>query len=385
MSTYFCILTAIGEAKLANATALGQTLEFSQMALGDGGGSMPIPSQSREALVNEVRRAPLNAVAIDEDNPNWIVCEQIVPAEVGGWTIRELGIIDADGDLVAVGNFPETYKPILAEGSGRTQTVRMVLQVSNSASVTLKIDPSVVLATREYVDDAKEAAEDHADSGDASTLAEAKSYANEGDAWTLSAAQSHADNGDSSTLAAAEQKDLEHVQDDNPHPQYNANLVGAVQSFASSSAPSGWLKANGAEVNRTSYAALFEIIGTTFGAGDGATTFNLPDLRGEFIRGWDDGRGVDSGREFASFQESDNKAHGHGMDSAGNHRHTFWGTHTSQSPIVWSDGRFGLIDTGGGPARNGMNYSGDHAHNIHSSGGSEARPRSIALLFCIKY
>ncbi len=152
MSTYFCILTSLGAAKMANATALGEVVEFSQMALGDGGGSLPTPDQSQPGLVNEVRRAALNSVEIDPDNPTWIVCEQVIPADVGGWTIRETGIYDTDGDLIAVGNFPETYKPVLEEGSGRTQTIRMVIQVSNAATVTLKIDPSVVLATREYVD-----------------------------------------------------------------------------------------------------------------------------------------------------------------------------------------------------------------------------------------
>lgn len=152
MSTYFCILTSLGAAKMANATALGEVVEFSQMALGDGGGSLPTPDQSQISLVNEVRRAALNSVEIDPDNPTWIVCEQVIPAETGGWTIRETGIYDTDGDLIAVGNFPETYKPVLEEGSGRTQTIRMVIQVSNAATVTLKIDPSVVLATREYVD-----------------------------------------------------------------------------------------------------------------------------------------------------------------------------------------------------------------------------------------
>ncbi|WP_417536835.1 phage tail protein [Methylophaga sp.] len=152
MSTYFCILTNVGAAKLANATALGQTLSLSKMALGDGGGSLPTPDQAQTSLVNEVRRELLNSVTIDDDNPNWIVCEQVIPADEGGWTIRETGLYDEDGDLVAVGNFPETYKPVLEEGSGRTQTIRMVIQVSNAATVTLKIDPAVVLATREYVD-----------------------------------------------------------------------------------------------------------------------------------------------------------------------------------------------------------------------------------------
>lgn len=176
MSTYFCILTSLGAAKMANATALGEVVEFSQMALGDGGGSLPTPDQSQTSLVNEVRRAALNSVEIDPDNPTWIVCEQVIPAETGGWTIRETGIYDTDGDLIAVGNFPETYKPVLEEGSGRTQTIRMVIQVSNAATVTLKIDPSVVLATREYVD---KSSDEH--------LEEAKSYSE--DAGNLKSGQ----------------------------------------------------------------------------------------------------------------------------------------------------------------------------------------------------
>lgn len=178
MSTYFCILTSLGAAKMANATALGEVVEFSQMALGDGGGSLPTPDQSQASLVNEVRRAALNSVEIDPDNPTWIVCEQVIPADVGGWTVRETGIYDTDGDLIAVGNFPETYKPVLEEGSGRTQTIRMVIQVSNAATVTLKIDPSVVLATREYADlkDAAhaEAEDPHPQYRDASFLKEGK-------------------------------------------------------------------------------------------------------------------------------------------------------------------------------------------------------------------
>ncbi|MBY7830886.1 phage tail protein [Vibrio fluvialis] len=153
MSKFFTLLTTVGEAKLANATALGQTVKFEKMAIGDGNGELPVPDQKQTALVNEVRREPLNAVETDPDNPNWIVCEQVIPENVGGWTIREVGIYDVDGDLIAVGNFPETYKPILEEGSGRTQTVRIVLQVSSTATVEIKIDPSVVLATRKYVDE----------------------------------------------------------------------------------------------------------------------------------------------------------------------------------------------------------------------------------------
>ena len=176
MSKYFTILTSVGEAKLANATALGETVKFTELALGDGNGSLPTPTQSQTSLVNEVRRKALNSVSVDDDNPNWVTCEQVIPADVGGWTIREVGIYDADGDLIAVGNFPETYKPVLEEGSGRTQTIRVVLQISSTSTVELKIDPSVVLATREYVDKQDDKRELKAN---AATNAEVDAYSTE--------------------------------------------------------------------------------------------------------------------------------------------------------------------------------------------------------------
>ncbi|MDN0081615.1 phage tail protein [Crenobacter sp. SG2305] len=147
--TYYAILTAIGEAKLANATALGTTLKLTAMAVGDGGGSTPQPDRDQKKLVNEKRRAPLNSLYVDPLNPSQIVAEQIIPEDVGGWWIREGGLYDPDGNLCAVANFPDTYKPLLASGSGRVQTIRIVLVVSNTAAVMLKIDPSVVLATRD--------------------------------------------------------------------------------------------------------------------------------------------------------------------------------------------------------------------------------------------
>ncbi|MEI8631420.1 phage tail protein [Vibrio sp. PP-XX7] len=168
MSKFFTILTRIGEAKLASAMASGSAVQLEKLAVGDGGGTLPTPSQTQTALVNEVRRELLNSVEADSQNPDWIICEQIIPENVGGWTIREVGLYDADGDLIAVGNFPETYKPVLEEGTGRTQTIRVILQISASASVEFKIDPSVVLATRAYVDtqDAELERKDNAASDD---------------------------------------------------------------------------------------------------------------------------------------------------------------------------------------------------------------------------
>jgi len=142
-------------------------------------------------------------------------------------------------------------------------------------------------------------------------------------------------------------------------------ITGSILFFARNTAPTGWLKANGAAVSRTSYAALFAAIGTTFGVGNGSTTFNLPDLRGEFLRGWDDGRGIDSGRGFGSAQAGEIQAHTHEKAAAyGNPAATF------SDSSVWS--RVGTADQ-------------TSSIRTGSTGGTETRPRNIALLACIKF
>lgn len=151
---YFALLTNIGAAKLANATALGAQVEITQMAVGDGNGALPTPNPAQTALTHELRRAQLNMLTIDPVNTNQIIAEQVIPEDVGGWWIREIGLFDKDGDMIAVANCAETYKPQLQEGSGRVQVIRVILIVSSTEAVTLKIDPSVVLATRKYVDNA---------------------------------------------------------------------------------------------------------------------------------------------------------------------------------------------------------------------------------------
>ncbi|UBX30088.1 MULTISPECIES: phage tail-collar fiber domain-containing protein [Arsenophonus] len=149
---YFCLLTRQGEHRVAEATALGTKIAITQMAVGDGGGSLPTPDTQQTQLINERRRAAINQLWVDKNNPNQVIAEQIIPENEGGWWIREVGLFDKENVLIAVGNCPETYKPQLAEGSGRTQTIRAVFIVSHTEAVTLKIDPSVVLATRQYVD-----------------------------------------------------------------------------------------------------------------------------------------------------------------------------------------------------------------------------------------
>lgn len=346
--TYFAILTAVGEAKDANAKALGTPFVISEMAVGDGNGEIPVPDRMRTTLVNQVRRAQLNQLSIDPLNANQVIAEQVIPENEGGWWIREIGLFDDDGDLIAIANCPPTYKPVLAEGSGRTQVIRIVLIMSSANTVQLKIDPSVVLATRKYADDAINA--------------------------SMNA----------------------HLADVDPHPQYmtaaeteaavqQAAPAGQVGLFARRTAPEGWLKANGATgISRATYAnldaaiycgdannatALFGYRYTNTANPSGSRSINgqyimIPDLRGEFMRVWDDGRGVDVGRQFGSAQTDENKSHAH---LAG--RNVLY-VGTGPLDFTATGSEFDLA-TG--------NITTDPA------GGVESRPRNVALLACIKY
>ncbi|MBJ9164823.1 phage tail protein [Citrobacter farmeri] len=284
---YFALLTNVGAAKLAKATALGTEVEITQMAVGDGNGALPTPNPAQTALTHEQRRAQLNMLTIDPVNTNQIIAEQVIPEEVGGWWIREIGLFDKDGDMIAVANCAETYKPQLQEGSGRVQVIRVILIVSSTEAVTLKIDPSVVLATRKYVDDA---------------VIEVKAYAD-------------------GLLT-------EHVEAEDPHKQYplianalkemaDAGLVDKVLEnlgLGAGAPPIGipffwplaampntvmdewsdmvFLKPNGASFSAVEYPKLAKVW----------TGLVIPDMRGEFLRIWDDGRGVDSGRALLSAQ-----------------------------------------------------------------------------------
>lgn len=151
---FFTILTATGRNKLAAATATGTALTLTQMAVGDGdNGAYYSPTEAQTALKHEVWRGAINHLAVDANNPNWIVAELVIPDNVGGFYIREVGLFDSTGAMIAVGKFPESYKPTLAAGSNKQLYVRMILEVANTSAVTLLVDPSVVLATRQYCDD----------------------------------------------------------------------------------------------------------------------------------------------------------------------------------------------------------------------------------------
>ncbi|EHO7701862.1 tail fiber protein [Salmonella enterica] len=155
MSTKFkTVITTAGAAKLAAATMPGgKKINLNVMAVGDGGGKLPVPDAGQTQLVNEVWRHTLNKISQDNRYSNYIVAELVIPPEVGGFWMRELGLYDDEGTLIAVANMAESYKPELAEGSGRAQTCRMVIIVSSVESVELFIDSTMVMATQDYVDD----------------------------------------------------------------------------------------------------------------------------------------------------------------------------------------------------------------------------------------
>ncbi|MGB8665063.1 MAG: phage tail protein [Serratia inhibens] len=149
---YRALLTEQGKALLANAAATGQKLEITQMAVGDGGGTATIPSESQTKLVGEKRRAALNSLQVNTNSNNQVIAEQVIPEDVGGWWIRELGLYDKNGVLVAIANTPDTYKPLLNEGAGRTQVVRMVLLVKGDAGAMIVADKTAVLVSRDTLD-----------------------------------------------------------------------------------------------------------------------------------------------------------------------------------------------------------------------------------------
>ena len=163
VTKYHAIMTNRGAEKLAAAALTGETVGFSYMAVGDGGGAATVPDESQTGLVNEVYRAPLNRLDIADSGENIIRAQMIIMPQTGGFWLREAALYDEDGDCLAVASLPESYKPLLAEGSGRLQSVNLYIAVSSTSDVELKADPSVIIATVEEVNRAKAAAKDYTD------------------------------------------------------------------------------------------------------------------------------------------------------------------------------------------------------------------------------
>ncbi|HDS8252315.1 phage tail protein [Escherichia coli] len=349
---YYAILTNQGAARLANATMLGSKLNLTQMAVGDANGVLPTPDPAQTKLINQKRIAPLNLLSVDPNNQSQIIAEQIIPENEGGFWIREIGLYDDEGVLIAVANCPETYKPQLQEGSGRTQTIRMILVVTNTEAITLKIDPSVVLATRKYVDDkvlelklyVDDQMRNHIAAQDPHTQYAQKhnpTFTGEPKAPTPAAGNNTTRIATTAFVQAAITALINGAPDTldtlkeiaaaiNNDPKFSTTInnalagkqpldntlthlsgkdvaglltylglgegsalpVGVPVPWPSATPPTGWLKCNGAAFSAEEYPVLAKAYPTN----------KLPDLRGEFIRGWDDSRGIDTGRSLLSGQ-----------------------------------------------------------------------------------
>ncbi len=457
---YYAILTNQGAARLANATMLGSKLNLTQMAVGDANGVLPTPDPAQTKLINQKRIAPLNLLSVDPNNQSQIIAEQIIPENEGGFWIREIGLYDDEGVLIAVANCPETYKPQLQEGSGRTQTIRMILVVTNTEAITLKIDPAVVLATRKYVDDKISEHEQSRRHPDASLTAKGftqLSSATNSTSETLAATPkavkaaydlangkytaqdattarkglvqlSSATNSTSETLAATPKAVKAAYDQANGRQPANAILtalaglataadklpyftgvdraaltaltsvgrailskpstqgvldylglgegsalpVGVPVPWPSATPPTGWLKCNGAAFDKVKYPHL----ATAYPSG------KLPDLRGEFIRGWDDRRGIDAGRALLSIQTGMLEKHRHivvandGYDSKEE-----WELATIFRRAYTQGRGLDAADAGGTLIPSPTLHT---RGSIGNTGGSETRPRNIAFNYIVR-
>lgn len=367
---YFAILTNQGAAKLANATALGTQIHITQMAIGDGNGSLPTPDPAQTQLVNQKRIGAVNTLTVDAEDANQIIAEQVIPENEGGYWIRELGLFDDEGVLIAVANCPETYKPLLGEGSGRTQTIRMALIVSSTSAITLKIDPSVVLATRKYVDDKVIEVKAYSDALLSQHIAASNPHTQyapiasptlTGTPKAPTAAQTANDTQLATTAFVKAAISALNLGDGSALP------VGVPIPWSSATPPAGWLKCNGAAFTAAQYPKLAVAY----------PNLVLPDLRGEFIRGWDDGRGVDASRTLLSAQS----------DAIRN----ITGSIPTVAPYGYEQdakgalyGSGGFTHGGGSVAQQASGYGVAFSASLSVPTAAENRPRNIAFNYIVR-
>ncbi|EHK1973731.1 phage tail protein [Salmonella enterica subsp. enterica serovar Agona] len=437
---YYAILTNQGAARLANATMLGSKLNLTQMAVGDANGVLPTPDPAQIKLINQKRIAPLNLLSVDPNNQSQIIAEQIIPENEGGFWIREIGLYDDEGVLIAVANCPETYKPQLQEGSGRTQTIRMILVVTNTEAITLKIDPSVVLATRKYVDDevlelrlyVDDQMSKHIAAQDPHTQYAQKhnpTFTGEPKAPTPAAGNNTTRIATTAFVQAAITALINGAPDTldtlkeiaaaiNNDPKFSTTInnalagkqpldntlthlsgkdvagllaylglgegsalpVGVPVPWPLATPPTGWLKCNGAPFIASQYPKLALAYPSLL----------LPDLRGEFIRGWDDGRGVDPGRSIGSSQGWSPGSHVHGLE--------IWtsasGSIPTSTTVPSQNGRElgpaatagdgGVIRSLGGSGGTNNNSATSVTTQSPTFGNQEGYPRNVAFNYIVR-
>ncbi|NVZ49451.1 phage tail protein [Pseudomonas sp. B6002] len=326
MADYYTLLTNAGIAYETACKAAGVPIKLAQISVGDGNGAVYNPDANAKALKREVWRGPLNALFQDEKNANWLMAEVTIPSDVGGWYVREAGLWTDTGILYAIVKYPESYKPVLAtSGSGKEFYIRSIFETSNASIVTLLIDDTVVKATRAWVMD----------------------YLKQG---TYSKAEIEALIAQSSALP-----------------------VGSMVAFPVDKVPVGFLEIDGSVKSAAAYPDLAKFLGTAFNKGDeGVGNFRLPESRGEFLRGWDHGRGVDLGRGIGSWRADSFQGHGHELRGRAGVI-----SETSNGPFVSNKvGDTVLGPTVVTPINDGVNGDPRIA--------SETRPRSIAVMYCIK-
>lgn len=455
--------TKLGLQLLAQAEATGSQIRLTHFAVGDGGGYPIIPNADMTGLVRERFRATVNRVYQDPENENKFTAEIIIPVSVGGFVMREIGVFDSNGNLVIIGNIPDTQKPVASDGSFTDTVYRIPFMVSNAETVQLNIDPNVVIATHSWILNTltpaylfpggttgqvlkKSSNEDGetvwADPADANVFVdcveeEQQLAANQtivtfshvtttglaiyidgerisnktgANGWQATSATDillgksypagsvilgvQNDPLGSAPYPLSQNKNLDDLPDKSlarenlkvfskDETKQNGLPAGTVVHVCRNTAPAGFLKANGAAVSRATYSDLFAVIGILFGSGDGVSTFNLPDLRGEFIRCWDDAWSVDPNRLLGSKQ----------AQQVQKHKHVSFGeAYPNQLWPFGSSTKLNKMGSNGGlDFDNRYFYTNDGSDvddaTPNASGviGNETRPRNMALLACIKY
>ncbi|KII27495.1 phage tail protein [Pseudomonas fluorescens] len=378
-SQFFAILTNVGMAKQANADALGIPWLITQMGVGDANPNgladppNPVPAAGQTKLLNEWRRKPLNQLKIDPVNPAVIIAEQIIPADEGGKWIREIGLYDADGDLVAVANCAPSFKPLLSQGSGRTQIVRMNFIVTSTGNIQLKIDPAIVLASRAYVDAAiLEVLPKNKAAGQYTRV-----KVNDRGVFV---------SGDNpETLAGMGIKDTyTKTEIEAMIAQASALPVGATVAFPLDKVAPGFLELDGSVKSIAVYPDLAAFLGKTFNKGDeGAGNFRLPESRGEFLRGWDHGRGIDAGRAVGGWQKPSVHVFDTGTSVATvSDRNTVTSAVTALANMGYDS--VSAADYPG--AEYSVSTAGTSApiSNSDQTAFGAIRPRNLAVIWCVK-
>ncbi|WP_426214691.1 phage tail protein [Pseudomonas sp. DWRC2-2] len=371
------MITTTGAAKKTNCDALGIPWEPRYMLIGDANGADPVPNPSQTKLVNQVYRAQINQLRVSPTDANVLIAEVVLPPDVGGWWVRELALEDKDGVFSAVANAPPSYKPVLAQGSGRNQVVRMHIITSGTSNIQLKIDPAVVLATRQYVDEA------------VNGLLPANKVAGTYTKVKVNDRGVFLSGSNPTTLAGYGITDTYTKEEIAAMiAQASALPVGSMIGVPVSKVSPGFLELDGSVKSVAAYPDLATFLGGAFNKGDeGAGNFRLPESRGEFLRGWDHGRGIDAGRAIGSYQ----------LDALQNIKGDF----TSRS----FGGAAGAILGGTAPSPFGGTKIGAGVAGTTSLGGgggtvaadvttfdaslvartsTETRGRNLAVMWCIK-